>query len=90
MAKQAELLSLRDLQYTASIDKTLFEKLVFMGNFETIAPDVKNGKNLTDAHIKNYVESLLPGSGDGEVDPSIIEKVLVGFPLQINIVNADV
>ena len=88
-AKQADVPTLKALPYTASIDRSLLKNLFFMGKFDTIAEGVANAKDLTDAHIKTYVESLVSRSSDDKLDPAIIEKALEGFSMPMHIVNAD-
>lgn len=50
--KQSEVLSLKVFPHTASVDNSLLNYLLFMGKFDSIAPDASPAKDLTDAHIK--------------------------------------
>ncbi len=60
-----------------------------MGKFENIAEEAESVCNLTDDHIKLYVESLVKRTGKGSVDHVAIEKVLADFSMPMKIADAD-
>lgn len=56
--KQAEVPSLSVLRYKASINHELLDNIVFMGEFESIAPNTDT-ENFTDEHIEIFIESIV-------------------------------
>lgn len=85
--KKAEVPSLKTLPFTASIDRTLLKSLFRMGEFDEIAPNAVTVKDLTDAHIKTYVESLVKSAGSEAPHPSVIKAALVGFSMSTKIMD---
>ena len=88
-AKKTEVPSLKVLPYSASIDRTLLKNLFFMGKFDTIAPTTSTAAELSDEHIKAYVESIVSRSGGTVNNPALIEKALEGFVMPTHIADAD-
>lgn len=87
-AKQMEVPTLKSLPYTASIDRTLLKSLFYMGEFDTLAPGAGTAKDLSNDHIKSYIESLVSRSDPSTIDPTIIKSALVGFSMPTKILDA--
>ncbi len=66
-----------------------YNSLFFMGKFDNIAEETESVSNLTDDHIKLYVESLVKRTLKGSVAHVAIENVLADFPMPIKIADAD-
>lgn len=83
-SKKAEIPSLTVTPYRASIDRALLNHLVFMGEFETIAPNTE-AKQLTDEHVEKFIRGL-ETTDESEVDPAGLKEALVGliFPTKIS------
>ena len=81
---------LRILPYMSSTDRSLFKNLVFLGKFESIAPDVDDANYLANSNIKSYVDSIFAAPDNANLDTAIIEKTLVGFSITMHIANADI
>lgn len=60
-----------------------------MGKFDDIAKETKTAMDLTDEHIKDYINPLFERNGDAEYDPTIIEKFLQGLTMPNHIADAN-
>lgn len=89
VSKQAELPALKALAYTAIINRTFFKSLFYIGKFDDIAKDATTVNELTDDNVQLNVNSLVPRSEVGVVDPLEIEKDLVDITMHMNIADAD-
>lgn len=70
--KQSEAPSLSVLSFKASIDHKLLDNLVFIGQFESIAPNTKT-QNITDDHIIRFMEQIIERN-NVRYKPKVIEK----------------
>ena len=85
--KKSEIPPLMLLPYKASIDHQLLDNLVFMGNFDKIAPDTEADK-LTDEQIEEFIKAIIEKT-DVLYDPMVIEKALKGLRMPMFINDAD-
>ncbi len=60
-----------------------------MGKFDNIAQEAESVSNLTDDHVKLYVESVVKRADKGSIDNVAMEKVLADFSMPMNISDAD-
>lgn len=88
-AKQAEGPSLKSLLYTESIDRTLLRLLFLMGTFDSLESEAASPKDLGDAHIKAFVESLFSHTGTYSFDPTIIGSAFSSFVMLTKTFNSD-
>lgn len=88
-SKQSELPSLRELPFTASIDRSLLKSLFYMGKFDSLAPNATQVNDLTNDHIKNYIDSIVSVSDGDVIDPTIIDKALEGLTTPTDIANPE-
>lgn len=75
--RQGELPSLKPASFAVSIDPGLLETMVFLGEFDDIAPDTEPG-DLTSEEIEKFIQSLVKSSRTG-FDPNVIEGALRGL-----------
>lgn len=59
-----------------------------MGNFDILAPNAKDAKDLTDGHIENFIKDLVSRSNAAVYDPKIIESALHGLTIPTKILDA--
>ncbi len=88
-SKPADMPNLKAVPYTASVDRNLLKSLFFMGKFDNIGEEAESVSNLTDGHIKLYVESLVKRADKGSVVHATIENVLADFSIPMKIADAD-
>lgn len=69
--KRAELPTLTPAEYKVSIDMGLLETMVFLGKFDSIAPETKD-TDLTSQHIKTFIENLIKSWSAG-FQPSVVQ-----------------
>lgn len=81
IAKPAQLRSLNILPYTANIDCSLLKSLHYMGKFDKLASGVESFKELTNEHIKTFIESLVKHTDSEAFDPTTIESALAGLAM---------
>ncbi len=81
--KQSELPTLKAASYAVSVDAGLLKTLVFLGEFDNIAPNVP-AEELQSDHIKKYVESLVSATTSG-FDPKVVENALKGLRVTMSI-----
>lgn len=85
--KKAELPSLTAASYNVSIDRGLLANMVFLGKFDTIAPN-KEASELTSNQVKRFIESIVKAPKTG-FDPKFIDKALIGFKMPMNVADPE-
>lgn len=85
-SKSLELPSLKPVLLTASIDRSLLRSLIYMGEFEDIAPGV-TAKTITEEQLSKFMFSLVRRSDEG-YDPTVVNNALEGLKFPVNITDA--
>lgn len=75
--KQAEIPSLQETPYTASIDRSLLKHLVFMGSFDDVDPNITY-ETVTSENIKDYLKNLVKNT-DKLYDPTRLRDAMAGL-----------
>lgn len=85
-SKRSEIPSLNPVPYTASINRSLLNNLVFMAALQEIAPD-NAVDSFTDDDVKSLIVSFVQGNQD-EVSPCQLRESMKGLRLAVHIVVA--
>ena len=79
--------SLTAAPYNVSIDRGLLANMVYLGKFDSIAPN-KTATDLTSMEIKSFIKGLVKTPSSG-FDPKFIEKALIGFKMPMTIADPE-
>lgn len=86
--KSKEVPNLTKASYKVSVDKSLLETMLFLGKFDSIAPDATSVSDLTDDNIKSLIQSIVT-KDDSTFDPKVVDQALSNVAMSMEIADAE-
>lgn len=65
------------------------KSIFFIGKFDSVTPGVGSANDLTDAQADAYVRGIIRDASAAGADPTVIEKALDRFKMQMQVANSD-